>query len=157
MIPDIKKMIPIADKVQGLTDLNIKIYGAVKYIEDLKFNKNTFAKGDITLKDNDFALNGLEINKTNGNVKFDTDFADANITALMGNSPLSLNIPRFNPNSLIENSNNILPYISVNAKYKGNINKIEYNKLNLKAKILESNPQSKLKFQTGEIIVQRLY
>ena len=167
MIPDIKKMIPIADKVQGLTDLNIKIYGAVKYIEDLKFNKNTFAKGDITLKDNDFALNGLEINKTNGNVKFDTDFADANITALMGNSPLSvkakiknnigdliLNIPRFNPNSLIENSNNILPYISVNAKYKGNINKIEYNKLNLKAKILESNPQSKLKFQTGEIIVQ---
>lgn len=167
MIPDIKKMIPITDKVQGFTDLNIKIYGAVKYIEDLKFNKNTFAKGNITLKDNDFALNGFEINKTNGNVKFDTDFADANITALMGNSPLSikakiknnigdliLNIPRFNPNFLIENSNNILPYISVNAKYKGNINKIEYNKLNLKAKILESPPQSKLKFQTGDIIVQ---
>ncbi len=64
-----------------------------------------------------------------------------------------LDIPKLNPNFLINDQKPYLPYISVFTKYKGDINDIEYNKLSLNAKILDSNPQSILKFNSGEIIV----
>lgn len=169
MVPDIQKMLPKLDKISGLTNLNLKVYGAVKYIEDLKFNENTFAKGEISIKDNDFTFQNITVNKTNGTVKFDNTSADADIKALISDAPMSikakiknnigdlvLDIPKLNPNFLIEDKftreKQYLPYISVFAKYKGDINNIEYNKLNLQAKILESNPVSLLKFKSGEII-----
>ena len=49
LIPDIQQMLPKVDKASGLLDLSIKVYGAVKFIEDLKFNENAFAKGEVTL------------------------------------------------------------------------------------------------------------
>lgn len=169
MVPEIQKMLPVLDKISGLTDLNLKVYGAVKYIEDLKFNENTFAKGEISIKDNDFIFQNISVNKTNGTVKFDNISADADIKAMISEAPMSikakiknnlgdlvLNIPKLNPNFLIEDKftreKQYLPYISVSAKYKGDINNIEYNKLHLDAKILESNPHSILKFNSGEII-----
>lgn len=170
MVPDVQKMLPKLDKISGLTDLNIKVYGAVKYIEDLAFNKNTFAKGEIAIKNNNFTYQNMTVNKTDGIVKFDTTNADADIKAQINNAPLTikakvknnigdlvLNIPKLNPNFLIldefTREKEYLPYISISAKYKGDINNIEYNKLNLNAKILESNPKSILKFNSGEIIV----
>ncbi len=169
MVPDVQKMLPKLDKISGLTNLNLKVYGAVKYIEDLKFNENTFAKGEISIKDNDFTFQNITVNNTSGTVKFDNTSADADIKALISEAPLNikakiknnigdliLNIPKLNPNFLIEDKftreKQYLPYISVSAKYKGDINNIEYNKLNLNAKILESNPHSILKFNSGEII-----
>lgn len=168
MVPDIQKMLPKLDKISGLTDLNLKVYGAVKYIEDLKFNENTFAKGIISVKDNDYIFQNIAVNKTNGTVKFDNTSADADIKALISNAPMSikakiknntgdlvLDIPKLNPNFLIEDKftreKQYLPFVSVYAKYKGNIHDIEYNKLNFTAKILESNPHSILKFNSGEI------
>lgn len=166
MVPDVQKMLPKLDNISGTTDLKLKVYGAVKYIEDLKFNENTFAKGEITIKDNDFTFQNITVNKTNGSVKFDNNNADADIKALIANSPMSikakiknnigdlvLDIPKLNPNFLINDQKPYLPYISVFTKYKGDINDIEYNKLSLNAKILDSNPQSILKFNSGEIIV----
>ena len=66
-----------------------------------------------------------------------------------------LNIPRFNPNSFVPDKNTAekqyLPFVSLFAKYKGNIKTIEFDKLNFNAKILNSNPKSRLKFNSGEI------
>lgn len=164
MVPEVQKMLPKLDKISGNTDLNLKVYGAVKYIEDLKFNENTFAKGEISIKDNNFIIQNIAVDKTNGTVKFDNTSADADIKAHISNAPMSikakiknnigdivLDIPKLNPNFLVSDKNRYLPYISVFAKYKGDINNIEYNKLNLNAKILESYPNSILKFKSGEI------
>lgn len=170
MIPDIQKMLPKLDKISGLMDLNLKVYGAVKYIEDLKFNENAFAKGIITIKDNDVAFQNIMISKTNGFVRFDNMSADTDINARISEAPMNikakiknnigdliLNIPKLNPNFLIKDEftrkKQYLPYVSVFAKYKGDINNIEYNKLHLNAKVIESNPHSILKFQSGEVIV----
>ena len=168
LVPDIQKMLPPLDMADGLMDLAVKVYGTVKFIEDLNFGENTFAKGEINLKNDKFSLQGVDVENTNGNIKFDNLSADADIKASILNTPMSvkakvkndiadllLNIPRFNPNSFIPDKNTAekqyLPFVSLFAKYKGNIKKIEFEKLNFNAKILESNPRSRVKFNSGEI------
>lgn len=170
LIPDIKAMMPNLTNINGTTDLNLKIYGAVKVIEDLQFNKNTFAKGEISIKNNSFNFQDMKVSNANGNVKFDTSNADADITAQIGTSPLNikakvkndvgdiaLTIPKLDPNFLVPEktirSNNLLPIIGVVAKYKGNIRDIDYNKLSLAAKIISSAPESSVKYNSGVLVL----
>ena len=168
LIPDIQKMLPVLDKSDGLMDLAVKVYGTVKFIEDLKFGENTFAKGKIDLKNDKFSVQGIDVENTNGNITFDNTNAEADIRASILNTQMSvkakikndiadllLDIPKFNPNSFIPDKNTkekqYLPFISVFAKYKGNVKTVEFDKLNFNAKILESNPKSNVKFNSGEI------
>jgi len=172
MIPDMQKRIPNFDKISGSTDLNLKIYGTVKDIDDLEFNKNAFAKGEIELKDNDIVYQNISVNNTQGKIKFDSTNLDAQIKAFIAELPLeinakiknnlanvTLNIPKLNPNFLISDletrAMQYLPYISVVGKYNGDVNNIEFDKLNLSAKVLGSTQLSKIKFNPGgEIFVQ---
>ena len=168
MIPEIKQLLPKLDKASGTADFVMKVYGEIKDISELKFNKNTFANGEVKLKDNSFSMEGMTVEKTNGKITFDGTNIAAILKALMGNSVMNidaklknniadlvLDIPTFNPNILIQNQElqekQVLPFVSVKAKYKGNIDNIEYNKINLYSKILSPNPKSKLKPQSGEI------
>ncbi len=168
LIPDIQQMLPKVDKASGLLDLSIKVYGAVKFIEDLKFNENAFAKGEVTLNNNNFKVQGIDSNNTNGKIKFDPAGAEADISAIVSNAPMTvkakvknniadliLNIPKLNPNFLLESQilkeKQYLPIISIFAKYKGDIKNIEYDKLDFNAKIIESAPKSSVKYSSGEI------
>lgn len=171
LIPDIQKTIPKLDKIKGLTDFNIKVYGSIKDIKDLKINKNLFTKGNIELKNNNFTSQNISIENTNGNISFENTNIDAQIKAFIAELPLSINakiknniadlildIPKLNPNFLITDletrSMQYLPYISVYGKYKGNINEIEYDKLNINSKVLGSTQISKVKFlPEGEIVI----
>ena len=171
MIPDLEKIIPKVDKIIGVTDLNLKIYGVIKDISDLEFNKNAFAKGNIVIKNNDIGIQGIDVQKANAKINLDSLNADAVITAFIGEYPLDIkakiknlvgdidvNIPKINPNFMISDvgirNKQYLPYVSVKAKYKGKVDDIEYDKLNFNSKILESNPNGKLKFNTGEVSLQ---
>ncbi len=166
IIPDIQKNFPQPDSIKGLTDLNLKIYGTVKNINSINFNENVFAKGEIVLKNNDFIIQNININKTNGKIKFDNSNAEGNISASLGDLPLSvkakikgkiadltLDIPKLNPNFLISDLNTrkkqYLPYLSVKGKYFGEIDNINYEKLNVNTIILGSIPTSKIKYQSG--------
>ena len=167
MIDDIKSIIPRVDSISGLTDLKIKIYGAVKNIEDFEFNKNVFAKGSIKIKNNIFRSNGMEITNVNAEAFVNGTSVNADIKALAGDSPLSVNaklknkigefaviIPRFNTNILLEpayRGKNYLPPISVRAKYNGSLDKLEYGKLNFNADILKCDKFDFLKFKSGNI------
>ena len=168
LIPDMQKMLPKLDKAEGLLDLSLKIYGSLKYIEDLKINENAFVKGLITIKNNNYVIQDINADNANGFIKFDADNAEVNMTAKVADAPMSikasvkkniadlvLNIPKINPNFVLENyelkSKQYLPFVSLFLKYKGDINNIEYDRVNLSAKILESNPKSDIKFLSGEI------
>ena len=170
MLKDIQSMLPDAEKLSGLTDFNFKIYGMLKDPADVQINKNAFTKGTILLKNNTAKIAGVSVNEINGKIDLNGVNADTSINAKIGTSPLNLNakirdkigdinfsIPRLNPNFLITDNNlrskNYLPYISAEASYKGAIDKIEYEKLNLKAKILDSIPNSSLIFKTGQIYI----
>lgn len=165
MLSDIKKIIPKLDSVHGNTDLDLKIYGNVKSVEELQFNKNIFVKGDIELKNSDFELQNVEIKNANGKIKLDSSNAEADINATVGSLPLSikakvkneiadliLDIPKLNPNFMLHNENHYLPYLSVQAKYNGSVNEIDYKKLNLESEILSSVQDSKIKYQSGGTI-----
>ena len=167
MIDDLKKMIPKIDNISGFTDLNLKIYGSVKKLDELEFNKNFFAKGTIKIKDNNLASNGIDITNANADIKLDGNSAEADIKALIGNSPLqisakvkneigdlTISIPKLNPNFLLRQeykNKNYLPFVEISAKYKGNINSVEYDKLSFDAEIISQEKNPLLDVKSGKI------
>lgn len=172
MIDDIKKMLPKLDIIQGLTNLNLKVYGSIIDIEDIRFNENLFAKGQVELLGNTFGLKGAKVEKTKGLINFENNNASADINAYIGKSllhakatvkdnigDLVLSIPKFNLNDILPfagNINNDMGNILLNveASYKGKIDEIEYNKVNFVAKILGVTPTNKLKLSTGTILLK---
>lgn len=169
IIPDNQKNLPQINILSGLADFNLKIYGEVKDINNIKFNENVFAKGDIKIKNNNFTFQNIGIDNTNGTIKFENMNAEGDVTAKVGNLPLSvktkikgenadlmLDIPKLNPNFLIADKETrekqYLPFVAVKGKYVGGIKDINLNKLDIKTTILESIPTSKIKYQTGGIV-----
>ncbi len=169
LFADIKNNLPNPDMINGLMDLSLKIYGTVKNIEDLKINKNVFVKGEIQLKNNNINTQNIKIEQTNGKIKLDSNFAESDITAYIGGLPLAIkakvknelvdldiNIPKLNPNFLISDTETrekqYLPYVSVTGKYKGNINNIQLDRLNLKAMVLGSAPTSRIKYNSNGLV-----
>lgn len=170
MIPtEIKKIIPTLDNLTGNADLKLKVYGNVQNIKDLKFNENTFAKGEILLKDNIIEIQKIKLEKTSGNINFDKTDVDTTIKSFIGDLPLlvnakikndiadiNLDIPKINPNFLISDEElrkkQYLPLISLKGKYKGNANNIEYDKINLKSVIVASPDTGKIKYDRNGII-----
>ena len=167
MIKEVHEMLPKLDFCNGLTNLNFKVYGAVKYIENLKFNKNFSAKGALTLLGNSFVMQGVTLKNTKGELFIDGLNAKANVTSEIGTSKLlavasvnnkmadvDVSIPKFNLNDIVpENFQNELGNILLDAKikYKGKINEIEYHKVNLIANILGTTKENKLKLANGRI------
>lgn len=169
MIEEIKSLLPNLEYAKGPVNLDLKVYGAVKYIEDLKFNKNFFTKGHITLLNNDFGLEGISLKNIKGGLDFDGTNAKADIDGAIGKSrlragvevknniaDLKLSIPKLNLNDISQCVDEIRNdfgniFLEVNAKYKGKIDKIEYDKVNFKAKVLGSDTYNKVKPTSGEI------
>ncbi len=168
MIDDIKKLLPDMEKIAGNTDINLKIFGTVKRIEDLQFNKNAFAKGTINIKQNDITMCGVDINKADAEIKIDGTALQAELKADVLNSLLNIkakiknnianiyvNIPKFNLNSIIEDNfaktQNYLPYIALEGTYKGNIENIDYNKLNFNSSIISQSSANPLIYNSGKI------
>ena len=169
IIPELGKMLPNLDSINGLTDFDLKVFGTVKNIHDIRFNQNVFSKGLIKLKDNNFVIQNIHIDKTNGILSVDGTNAGADFTATVGNLPLNLNakikndlvdlfidIPKLNPNFMIPDENTrkkqYLPYISVTSKYYGSLRNVDYKKLEFKSTILGSIPTSNVKYQQGGIV-----
>ena len=167
MLDEIHEILPKLDSCSGLTNLDLKVYGAVKYIEDLKFNKNFSTKGTLTLLGNTLSMQGVTIKNTKGKLYIDGINAKADVTSDIGGSKLQANasinnkiadvnvsLPNFNLNDIIPTKfqNEISDIIlSVEAKYKGKVNDIEYDKVKFDANILRTTPENKLKLSNGKI------
>lgn len=169
MLDDIKKILPELESAGGKTNLDLKIYGDVKYIEDLKFNKNCYSKGKIELLGNTLKMQGMSINNVKGLLNFDGTDANANVNAMLGTSKISakaniknsiasldISIPELNFKDIISGDlrkeiGDI--FLCVIAKYKGKINPVEYDKINFNATVLNSSSENKLKLSSGEIIL----
>ncbi len=171
MIEDVKKMLPKLELCQGPVNLKLKVFGQVKYIEDLKFNKNFYSKGCLNLLGCTFGMQGVKIHNTKGNVDFDSTNAKAGINANIGQSNLSakaevknnianiaLTIPKLNLKDLMPfikgtglNNDMSNIFVNVSGGYNGRIDVIEYEKADFDAKILGTAPQNKLKITNGHV------
>ncbi len=177
LLADLNNYLEQIEKIKGLGDLDLNIYGQLNNIREIEFNKNIFTRGQIDLKavtlkhqnipqeisnifgtialDNQDILMNLYalINKSKVTIEGKIKDSSANLLVktkafriLDGISTLPLNIQR-NILTLI-NSNeilNLLPSIYTNftAKYKGAIDKIQPENLELYGSIY-SNTNSAL-------------
>lgn len=165
MIEDAKKMLPQLDIAQGLTNLKLKVYGSIIDINDIRFNENLFAKGEVELLGNLFGQQGIKVDNTKGNIKFDGTNAVADIKTNLGSSviaviavikdnlaDLKIDIPKLNLKDILPLPSDIGNiFVNVSASYKGNIDTIEYNKINFIARIFDTSAKSKLKLSNGSV------
>lgn len=90
MLIDIKKQIPPIKNSSGGLNLNIKLKGNVKSLDDFKFGKNVFASGKIKLLGNNMRLNGFSLPVKNlyGDVRFDDKSSDFNLYSIIDKSKI---------------------------------------------------------------------
>ena len=169
LVDEIKTMLPSVDAIEGPVNLQLKVYGNIKDIEKIKFKENFFAKGSIELLGNLFEKDGIKIHDTKGTTLFDGTSANIDITSMIGKSPLkaliavnnniadiSLKIPKLNLKDAISSKDHLKNdyaniFVNVDAKYKGKIDSIEYDKINLFASVLSCDNKNKLHVSGGEI------
>ena len=172
LIDELKNMLPVMDIDQGLASLNLKIFGNIQDIEDIKYNENFFVKGDIKLANSNIKYNGINIHSLGGTINFDNTNANIDIKASVGNSPVILkglikdkyadadiSIPKLNLKEVVDKSDRFLQevaniFVSVNAKYKGKTDTIEYDKVDFSANIIEVAKSNKLKLSNGIITLK---
>ena len=169
MVNEVKNMIPQFDIVQGASDLRLKVYGNIKDIAYLQFNKNFFIKGALELLGNTFKYQGIVIHNSTGVINFDNTNAQLNISSFIGYSPLNLSavisgnlaevvisVPKLNLRDIIPKNDKFVHdaaniFVNINAKYKGRLDIIEYDKAEFDAQILNVAKNNKLKLSNGKI------
>lgn len=149
MLEDIQKLLSPIEKTQGNANIKLNLYGQVKDINDVVFNKNIFAKGSIELLSDWLKLKDMPAVKTSGTVNFDNLNADFNLQSAINTSKLDIkgkikdnygNIKvvsnRFNLGDVIKTVKDLSTInSSFIAKYDGKIDNIDLNKLQVKGKI----------------------
>lgn len=149
MLEDIQKLLSPIETASGNANVKINLYGQVKDVNDVVFNKNIFAKGTIELLSDMIKLKDTPAVKTSGTVNFDNLNADFNLQSAINSSKLDItgkikdnygNIKvvsnRFNLGDGIKTVKDLSTInSSFIAKYDGKIDNIDLNKLWVKGKI----------------------
>lgn len=172
LVNDIKNMLPELTEIQGLANLKLNLYGSIKDIEDIKFNKNFFTKGSLKLLGNGFEYEGIKLKNTKGIIIFDNTNISLNLNSFIGNSTADIiaqlkddfvdadiSIPKLNLRDIIPNDNKLKKDISditvkLTLKYKGNVNNIQYDKVDLNGEIINVSKSNKLKLSNGTVTLK---
>ena len=156
MLVDIQNLLKPVEKMSGNANIKINLFGQVKDINDVVFNKNIFAKGTIEMLSDSIKLKGLPAIRTSGIVNFKNLDANFDLQSLINSSKLDItgkikenygNIKivsnRFNLGDGIKILSLNLPYSkdlatinsSFTAQYDGKIDNINLDRIRLKGKI----------------------
>lgn len=156
MLVDIQNLLKPVEKMSGNANIKINLFGQVKDINNVVFNKNIFAKGTIEMLSNSIKLKGLPAIRTSGIVNFKNLDANFDLQSLINSSKLDItgkikenygNIKivsnRFNLGDGIKILSLNLPYSkdlatinsSFTAQYDGKIDNINLDRIRLKGKI----------------------
>lgn len=158
MLIDIQKLTQTIENGTGEVNLNLNLTGQVKDVDDIVFNKNLFAKGNVKLLSNMIKLKGIPAVKASGNINFNNLTADFKLISFLNNSKINIEgkINDMTANlKVVSNKFNLgdglkvlpknikIPYVSniasINssfvAVYNGDIENINYDKLRVKGKI----------------------
>ena len=156
MLVDIQNLFKPVEKMSGNANIKINLFGQVKDINDVVFNKNIFAKGTIEMLSDSIKLKGLPAIRTSGIVNFKNLDANFDLQSLINSSKLDItgkikenygNIKivsnRFNLGDGIKILSLNLPYSkdlatinsSFTAQYDGKIDNINLDRIRLKGKI----------------------
>lgn len=158
MLKDIAQMLEKIDNVAGNANVKLNLHGKVQDLNDIVFNKNIFAKGEIQMLSNTLKIKDLPviISKVAGMINFDNTNVNLDLISNINNSKLQINgklnndecdiktsSDKFNAKDVLDALSLDVPFkndfstinTSFTAKYSGNINDIDYDKINMKGKI----------------------
>lgn len=166
MLKDIRQMLLPIENIDGLANVKLNLKGQVKDVNDIVFNKNLFAKGTIEMLSDTIKLKDLpvQLSKVSGAINFDNMNADINLVSALNSSKIKIKAKLKDNICNAQISSDLFrfkdaaqlltfkpPYekdlaeikSSFAAKYNGNIENIEYNKIDIKGKIYSNkNSQS---------------
>jgi len=161
MLKDIQKIASPVQSSKGLINIDLNLTGTVRDVYDVVFNKNIFAKGHAKLTGNEIKIEKLPLsfNNVSGDVDFKNFDADFNITSKIGSSTIHTNgrikdnilqttvySDRFTLGDALKFTtpqDKKIPFLkdfstistSFIANYKGSIEKINTNAIQVKGKI----------------------
>ena len=168
MLKDIQTLLAPVQSARGLMNVQLNLTGQVKDVYDVVFNKNIFANGRLELKENIVKIDKIpsEIKNLTGYVNFENLNADFKMSSGINSSRINFD-GKFKDNNLdvkvISDKFTVadaaklalpegkkLPFskdlaainTSFIADYKGPVDDINYNSLNVKGKIYP-NKESK--------------
>lgn len=168
MLKDIQQFVSPIEDISGLADVKFNLKGQVKDINDIVFGKNLFASGTIKLLSNSIKIKDVlvKISNVKGTLNFNNLNADFDLLSNLNSSLIKMSgklvdnklntiisSDKFNLGDALTMLNVHVPYkkdlstinSSFQAKYNGDVNKIEYNKINVKGKIYSNkNSQSSI-------------
>lgn len=156
MLKDIQELLKPIKYAKGNSDFAIKLTGQVIDVHDVVFNKNIFAKGDIKLYSNIIHSQGITLPNISGDISFNNLNAKLDLISKLENSDLQIqgsltdkdaDIKITSNNFILKDAFNLinidLPHkadlgkihTSFKTSYKGSLDKIDLNNLNILGKI----------------------
>ena len=90
MLVDIQNLLKPVEKMSGNANIKINLFGQVKDINDVVFNKNIFAKGTIEMLSDSIKLKGLPAIRTSGIINFKNLDANFDLQSLINSSKLDI-------------------------------------------------------------------
>ena len=156
MLTDIQNLLKPIKYAKGNSDLIIKLTGQVVDVNDVVFNKNIFAKGNIKLNSTFINLQGITLPNMSGEISFNNLNAIVNLASKLGLSDIQINgllnenladikvkSDKFVLSDALNLINLDIPHkaelgkihTSFNANYKGKVDNIDFNGLDIFGKI----------------------
>lgn len=179
---DVQRVVRPFTNPQGKGDLYLNIYGNAKDVTSIKFNKDIFAKGKVTLHNASTLMKKtfIPFKEVNGIINFDKKDADYDITGKIRNSELHVNgtahdknmdlvvksdktrladiLDMFHPEMNMPFKNEIgKVFVSFVGKYKGiaDSDNIEYEKIVADGKIINNkNSSNIIKVYNGDFNIK---
>lgn len=171
MLQGLRSIIPPVDNVQGLADLKLEITGVVPDVEDVVLSKNLFVKGSLNLHKVAVTVQEFVVSNIFGKIDFENKNVVISAKSRLENSSIDISgkitddIADFHVSSDKLDLRDILyksafkgvadgNIINFDCKYKGKADVVEYDKILLKALVLQSGENIPLVLSQGDITVK---
>ena len=172
MLEFAKPMVPELTNVKGNADFILNLKGQkVLHIEDLKINENVIPQGYIKLLGNSFMFENLNIKNMKGLITFKRTDCDVDLKGnLSKNSNITIKgylqdnlanlkiiTPRIVVTEVFAKELKFIDNLAIklDAKYKGNIQKIDVAGIDAKIDILKNNqPVKNCKISSGQLTLK---
>lgn len=171
MLAPLKTIVPDIQNAKGDVDLYLNLTGKLPDINNIKLNENLIPKGEIKLKNNSLILNKIPIKKVQGLIKFKCldvdidlssvfdDFSKIKVSGKIKDSIADVIVesPKMNLREFTKEKFKEFDdcYVTFKGYYKGNLQNIEYDKIQCSGHVLKNNkPIRGIKLLSGNLNIK---
>ncbi|MBE7709011.1 MAG: DUF3971 domain-containing protein [Cyanobacteria bacterium SIG32] len=90
LLNEIQKLLTPLKSAKGNVDLALNLNGNISDLNNIVFNKNIFAKGNLNLNSNSITIQNIPVSNITGQIKFDNLKANLNLLSNLNNSLIKI-------------------------------------------------------------------